>query len=67
MAENRPKRGWKVRFISNSGQKCFYVIKPKIDDFITKLRPPQKKTPLFFFWGGGQKLNVSYLEDYLTC
>ena len=47
-AENWPKRGRKVRVISNSGQKFFYIIKPKIDDFIPKLRPPpQKKHPFF--------------------
>ena len=51
MAENQPKRGRKVRPISNSGQKFFYVIKPKIDDSIPKLRPPSK-TPLFEGGGG---------------
>ena len=30
----------------------FYVIKPKIDDFIPKLRPPPKKIPPFFLRGG---------------
>jgi len=62
MAENRPKRGRKVRSISNSGQNFFYVIKPKIDDFIPKLRPP-KNTP--FFWGGG-KLQKATLAKALT-
>ena len=49
------ENGRKVRSISNSGPKFFYVIKPKIDDFIPKLRPPppQKKTPLFFLGGEG--------------
>ena len=62
-----PKRGRKVQFISNSGQKFFYIIKPKIDDFIPKLRPPPPKNTPFFLGGGVRKLNVSYPEDYLTC
>ena len=55
MTGNWPKRGQKVRSISNSSQK-FYVIKPKIDDFIpqTPTPPlPKKKTPPFFLGGGG--------------
>ena len=40
--------------ISNSGQKFFYVTKPKIDDFIPKLRPPPQKKNTPFFWGGGR-------------
>ena len=53
MAENRPKRGRKVRSISNSGQKVFYVIKPKIDNFIPPTPPSKKKKTPLFFWGGG--------------
>ena len=64
MAENWLKRGRKVRSISNSGQNFFYVTKPKIDDFIPKLRPPppKKKHPFFFFGGGGVDHKMSVIR-----
>ena len=45
MAGNRPISNGKVRSILNSYQNFFYVIKPKIEDFIPKKRtpPPKKK------------------------
>ena len=44
--------------------KIFYVIKPKIGDFIPKLRPPtpqKKNTPFFLGGGGGRPYKMSYI------
>ena len=57
--KNRPKRGRKVRSISNSGQKFFYVIKPKIDNFIPKFRAPPLKKNTPFFGGATLKCQSS--------
>ena len=56
MAGNWPISNGKVRSILNSYQNFFYVIKPKIEDFIPKKNDPpsqKKKKKHPFFLGGG--------------
>ena len=67
MAGNRPISNGKVRSILNSYQIFFYVIKPKIEDFIPKKRTPKKKkkTPFFFLGGGVRPYNVSYPRNHI--